>query len=328
MTELITIPNTNTVTESRFPPLSIVGEKFINSLDCADNSVNTYSRQLREFFDWIYYAGKPHNLTAWTRQDILDYKRYLQTEYRIKTPNGKTVPLSPATVSGYLSIVRKLWSWMEQEGVCVNIAKTIKGMKRSQGYKKDTLSITQINDALEVFNLSTMEGLRDYAIFNLMVRTGCRDIEIVRAKVEHLRTLDGHQVLYIHAKGQDSANQYKVLTPEAERPIRAYMDARKKVQPFDDDYLFVSLSKRNFMQGLTTRSVSRIIKTALREIGLDDERLTAHSLRHTAITLAVAGGASLHQAQAMAGHKDPRTTQVYFHNQKRIEEAAEKCINF
>jgi len=329
MTELIIVPRVDEIEQVESPTLYEIVGKFLESMDCGENSKKTYARQIKEFLEWVNYAGKSHYLRTWTKQDILEYKRYLQTDHQVKKSNGKIIRLSPSSIDGYLSIVRKFWSWLDEMGICPNIAKGIKGMKRSQGYRKDTLSIAQIKDALETFNRSTLEGLRNYAIFNLMVRTGCRDIEITRARMKHLRTLDGHQVLYIQAKGQDSADQYKVLTPDAERPIRAYLEARKRIRTYDeDDYLFVSLSCRNYMKALTTRSVSRIIKETLREIGLDDSKLSAHSLRHTAITLAIAGGASLHQAQAMAGHKDPRTTQTYFHNQKRIEEAAEKCINF
>lgn len=329
MSEIAIIPERNEITSWQHPPLVLLAQQFIDSLDCRENSIKTYTRQLKEFLEWINYADKPLDLSTWTRQDILDYKRYLQSTIRMKTANGEVKALAPNTISGYLMIVRKLWSWLEQEGICQNIAKNIKGIRRADGFKKHTLTIGQIKDALEVFNCSMLEGLRDYSMFNLMVRTGCRDIEISRILIKHLGTLNGHQVLYIQAKGHDSPDQYKVLTEDSERPIRAYLDARKKMQPYsDDDYLFVSMSRRNKGQGLTTRSISRIIKNALRKIGLDDEKLTAHSLRHTAITLAISGGATLHQAQAMAGHKDPRTTMTYFHNQKRLEEAAEKCITF
>lgn len=61
---------------------------------------------------------------------------------------------------------------------------------------------------------------------------------------------------------------------------------------------------------------------------MDDSRITAHSLRHTAITLSIKGGASLQQAQAMARHTDPKTTLVYFHNLARVEAGAEKHIKF
>jgi len=322
MTDLMRISNMEQVTENQFPPLISIVERFLSSLDCSKGSIDTYTRQLKSFIEWIYYSGKTLDLTTWVRQDILEYKQYLKAS----ECNGRH--LTGNTIAGYITVVRKFWAWLEIEGICKNIAKDIK-IKREQGFKKHTLTIGQIKDALDVFDLETLEGLRNYAIFNLMVRTGCRDIEISRARIKHLRTLDAHTVLDIQAKGQDSANQYKVLTVDAERPIRTYLNERQKLNPFsDDDYLFASVSRRNCGDGLTTRSISGIIKNALREIGLNDDKLTAHSLRHTAITLAVAGGASLHQAQAMAGHKDPRTTQIYFHNKKRLEEAAEKCIEF
>ena len=95
-----------------------------------------------------------------------------------------------------------------------------------------------------------------------------------------------------------------------------------------DEPLFCSHSDRNRGEDLTTRSVSRIIKQALRGVGLDDSRLTAHSLRHTAISLSIQGGASLQQAQAMARHSDSKTTLVYFHNLERISLGAEKFIQF
>jgi integrase/recombinase XerC/integrase/recombinase XerD len=66
----------------------------------------------------------------------------------------------------------------------------------------------------------------------------------------------------------------------------------------------------------------------MRAVGLDDSRLTAHSLRHTAISLSILGGASLQQAQAMARHSDSKTTLVYFHNLERISLGAEKFIKF
>jgi len=66
----------------------------------------------------------------------------------------------------------------------------------------------------------------------------------------------------------------------------------------------------------------------MRRVGINSERLTPHNLRHTAISLAIAGGATLVQAQAMARHSSPNTTMIYFHNVNRIRDAAEKCVNF
>jgi len=310
------------------PPLHVLEKLFLNSLDCKRSSQAKYASQLKVFITWIDETTRTPILSTWKRQDIIDYKKFLMNELRTKANSSDPKPLSSSTVNNYLSAVRQFFTWLNQEGYCLNIAKDVNGIGRQNEFRKHILSREQIHEALSSFDRNSLTGLRDYAIFNLMVRTGCRDCEIVRAQVKHLRVHSGHTVLDIHSKGHNESDQFKVLTSKTEKPIRDYLDARKKIKPSDeDDFLFVSHARRNYMQQLTTRSVSRIIKNALCNIGLDDEKLTAHSLRHTAITLAVAGGASLHQAQAMAGHRDSRTTEIYFHNQKRIEEAAEKFID-
>ena len=117
-----------------------------------------------------------------------------------------------------------------------------------------------------------------------------------------------------------------LLVEETLRPLRAYLSARGRLK--ETEPLFASGSRRNTGEALTTRSISRIVKERLRAVGLDDSRLTAHSLRHTAITLSIKGGASLQQAQAMARHTDPKTTLIYFHNLARIEAGAERFISF
>ena len=87
------------------------------------------------------------------------------------------------------------------------------------------------------------------------------------------------------------------------------------------------MSDRNRNRRLTTRSVSRIIKEHLREIGLDSPRLTAHSLRHTAITLSLQAGATIQEAQALGRHANINTTLIYAHNIDRIAHAPEKKID-
>ena len=85
---------------------------------------------------------------------------------------------------------------------------------------------------------------------------------------------------------------------------------------------------RNKGERLTTKSIRRIVKRILRGVNLNDNRVSAHSSRHTAISLRIKGGARLEQARAMARHTDPKTTMIYFHNAARIESGAERFIHF
>lgn len=287
-------------------------QDFLTSLDVSDNSRATYTRSLKQFISWLYDSGRLS--LELQREDILAYKDFLASSK------------SAYTVTLYLTSVRKLYQWLESRRMYPDITRGIKGAKKPRGFRKDTLSQEQLREALAAMERTSLEGLRDYAIFNLMARTGLRDIEVSRALVGDIRQEAGQAVLWIQGKGRDSKDDFVLLTSKALAPIKQYLKARGAVKK--EEALFSSHSDRNRGQTLTTRSISRIVKSAFRAIGLDDSRITAHSLRHTAISLSIQGGASLQQAQAMARHTDSKTTLTYFHNLDRLSKGAEKCINF
>jgi integrase/recombinase XerC/integrase/recombinase XerD len=308
--ELITIQPDELA--KREPDIEDLIEDFLAEQDISENSKDTYSRSLKQFVSWIYESGRDGRLDL-QREDILAYKDYLSDK-------------ASYTITLYLTSVRKLYQWLESKKIYPDITRNIKGAKKPKGYRKDILTPDQLRETLGNMDRSTLKGKRNYALFNLMARTALRDIEVSRALVEDIRQESGQPVLWVHGKGHDSKDDFVLLTEEALKPIKEYLKERGEVKP--EDPLFCSLSDRNYGQAMTSRSISRIVKKALRKVGLDDKRLTAHSLRHTAISLSIQGGASLQQAQAMARHSDPKTTLVYFHNLQRIEAGAEKCIDF
>ena len=117
-----------------------------------------------------------------------------------------------------------------------------------------------------------------------------------------------------------------MLDEAALSPIRNYLIARKALDE-DDEPLFASVARRNFGQALTTRTLSRIVKGRLNAIGLTGEEYTAHSLRHTAVTYSLLGGATVQEAQAMARHSDINTTLIYAHNVQRFANPAESKVS-
>jgi integrase/recombinase XerC/integrase/recombinase XerD len=226
--------------------------------------------------------------------------------------------------------LRRFYTWLQAQGLYPNVCE-VKGAKKPRGFSKDTFTPGQLRDILSGIDTASLDGLRDFALVNLLARTALRTIELARANVGDLRQESGQAVLYIQGKGRASKDDFVILTDEAERPLRKYLHARAKIEgrPLQDSFpLFSSLSDRNRGQGLTPRSISRTCKAAFRQAGLDSSRLTAHSLRHTGITLALKGGASIQQAQAMARHADISTTMIYAHNLDRVSQAAERCIQF
>jgi len=116
--------------------------------------------------------------------------------------------------------------------------------------------------------------------------------------------------------------------PEVAAAIREYLmfrDNGKTVGNSEDRPLFESSSDRNTGQRIT-RSLRRIIKGRMRAAGFDSERLTAHSLRHTAITQALLAGSPLQEVQQFARHNSINTTQIYAHNLDRLQSSCEANI--
>jgi integrase/recombinase XerD len=285
-------------------------DSFINSQDIKENSKQTYRRALKQFFLWV----RSNSIQPNSREVILAYKSFLVNQ-----------ELSSLTVSNYIAALRKFFEWLESMRICPNIAKGIKGTKQSRSFKKDCLTVSQVKELLNNIDRSTVQGKRDFAILNLMIRTGLRTIEIIRADIADIRQHSGEAILWIQGKGRDNKDEFVLLTPETLKPINEYLYSRGNVQ--DKEPLFTSLSDRNSNQRLTTRSISRIVKQHLRGIGLDNDRLTAHSLRHTAVTLSLLSGASIQEAQQLARHANINTTMVYSHNIDRIANAAEYKID-
>ena len=281
---------------------------FLSSIDIKPRSIDTYRKALKQFF--LYLDKK--NIMAPTKEDIIAFKNDLAAEHEA------------ATVSLYIIAVRQFFNRLYENGLYDNIAHGIKGARTPKGFRKDTLTIEQIKRTLQGIDRSTLEGKRNFAIINLLVRTGLRTIELHRADIEDIRQEAGEALLYIQGKGRDSKDAFVLLTEEALRPIREYLTARNEKDTSRP--LFVSHSRRNAGERLSEETISRIVKNALRAAGIDDRRLTAHSLRHTAITLSLLGGASLQEAQTMARHADINTTLIYAHNIQRIKQAPERKI--
>jgi integrase/recombinase XerD len=309
---LLAIQHEEISIESAFDIEAMI-KRFIENIDIKNNSKSTYRRQLKPFFEWLSSRYSFRDMKSICHLDIIAYKEHL-----IKS--GK----SSYTVSGYLTVVRKFFEWLESQKIYPNIAKSVKGLKSPKGYRKECLTLDQIKESLSVFDTSTSEGLRDFALFNLLVRTGLRTVEITRATIGDLRQQSGEAVLWIQGKGRDSKDDFVILVDETLRPLRKYLASRGTLS--NSDPLFSSTSNRSNGKSLKERTIRGIIKETLRKIDIDDARLTAHSLRHTAVSLSIKGGASLIQAQAMARHSDPKTTMIYFHNHERIKSGAERFI--
>jgi len=296
-------------------------DKFFSTLDAKPRTKETYQRALRIFQIWI----TDKNYARPQREHILEYKAYLQDK-TITDNKGEMKKLSPLTVTAYLTALRRFFAFLEAEKVYPNIAKDIKGLKRPKGFLKDTLTKDEVKRLLEGTKEEGLNALRDLAMINLMLRTGLRTIEITRADIGDIGRNGGETVLKVWGKGRDVKDDFVILTANAYEPILDYLQARGQTKT--NEPLFASHSNRNKREPLTTRSIRRIIETRLKAVGLKTSRVTAHSLRHTAGTIALMNGADILSVKEMLRHANINTTLIYTHNLNRLEKGAEKFIEF
>ena len=277
-------------------------EKWTEYIDGAERTRQTYTGNIRRFSDWLRVNG----IQRPERPDILNYRNELSTKYK------------PATVHGYLIAVKLFFQWTEQAGIYPDIAKRIKGEPVDPYYKKDPLTGKQAAKVLENINENTAAGLRDYALISLMLTTGLRTNSIILADIGDIRTLEGIPVLYYQGKGHKEKAEFVKLSEPVLKAIQRYLETRG-AEPAPHEPLFASVAHRNAGKRLTTRSISRIVKEALKAAGLESDRLTAHSLRHTAANLAIRNGAPLREVQQLLGHKNINITMIYLEQIKRTE---------
>ena len=147
---------------------------------------------------------------------------------------------------------------------------------------------------------------------------------MIRADIGDLRTAGEATVLYVQGKGREEKTEYVKISPQVERAIRAYLTARGETD--ETQPLFTSLSNNSKGQRLSTRTISGIVKERIKGAGFNSERLTAHSLRHTAVTLSLLAGKDITEVQQFARHANIATTMIYNHSLDKAKNSCSEAI--
>lgn len=284
-------------------------DHYLQKIDIKENTKRSYGKMLSQYAD---FADTLPNLP--TRQDVISYREKLKTR------------LKAASVQKHIVVIRGFYRWYYIEGFGPNAAEAIKGMKIESDFKRESLSLeaaTKLLNRAKRYSNKSISGKRDYALIALLLTTGLRTIEVERADVGDISFVDETKVLYIMGKGHDEKDAYVKLSPEVYSLIEDYLIDRQ------DEYkpLFINHTKPYLGTRLRTRMISMIVKEMLREIGIDDPKYSAHSLRHTAASLALDLGGDLDAAQQLMRHKDISTTKIYAHRLSKAKNHLEWQIS-
>lgn len=307
--EITNVENQSVITGSEMFNESLI-ERFIKFAGVSASSVKTYVKALRQMFKYF----QTNTITNPSRENLVDW-----------VEDMKSVGRAATTIQLYVSSTKIFFRWLDQEGIYPNIADHLKtGVKPSHNHKKDALSTEQCADLVTNVKGNSLKDLRDKAILTLMMTSGLRTIEIVRANVDDIRFERGKVFLYVMGKGHSDVDEKILLSKQAQTAIREYLKARGKSQAADP--LFVATSRRNAGARLETQTISRMVKKNLRDVGLDSPRLTAHSLRHAVATNLIFAGVELPKVKMILRHRNISTTMIYAAAWERFQNEGEQIL--
>lgn len=172
------------------------------------------------------------------------------------------------------------------------------------------LSSEEVERLLEQPDINTPSGLRDRAILELLYSSGLRVSELVNLNRDHINL----KRLEFMVRGKGQKDRPVFISAEAASWIERYLDTRKENAPA----LFVRIGgiKKPDLLGnylrLTPRSVQRMVSKYALLAGIT-KKVSPHTLRHSYATDLLMNGADLRSVQAMLGHSNISTTQIYTH---------------
>jgi len=284
-------------------------DDFLKAQDIRPVSKRLYKVGVETFISWLAERGQQQP----DRMDILEFKTFLvERKYAANSINA------------YLTGVSRFFAFLEGSRLYPNVARDIKGVRQPKSHLRESLTKEQIWEVLESIDTSSILGKRNYAMIALMAATGLRTCSIIEADFGDLRPKGKEAQLTYRNKGRDSKDEAALIVAHVLKSLMAYLKTRRNLRP--DDPLFVSHGENS---RLTTKTVRYVVKDFLRKNGIDDPRISAHSLRHAFATISLQNGCHLLDVSKALGHSSVTTTQVYLHSIDRMGEgAAERFVDF
>ena len=310
----------------------LIIDAFLASQTVKDSSLKTYRESLNQYFKWLDNTGR--DLSAISEEDIVAYQKQLEMTHQ------------NLTVRSYITAVKKFYAWSARRGIYPNVADAVKPPKANQGGKgAHFIKMHLTNDEAAELLKQYGKSPRNYAMVNLMLRTGMRTIEVSRATIGDIKLRSGRRILEIWGKGMNSRDSsvFVILTEAAYQPIADYLATRPGALPGEPLFAtegkgYNKTKKKGYPDGIlehsgnhmSTRSIQMIVKNGLRSIGLDDHAYSAHSLRHTTATQIIKNGGSLLDVKRTLRHSSINTSMIYtasIEDEERLQNPAEALLD-
>lgn len=281
----------------------VVVEDFLTDLSARGYSpatVRARRQALATFAQWALDRGLDGPAGV-SRPVLVRYQRWL---FHYRKTDGD--PLTFRSQNARLLPVRALFAWCVKNGhLAANPASDLELPKVEQRLPKAALTAAEAEQVLAVPDITTVAGLRDRTMLEVLYCTGIRRAELAGLNV---RDLDSQRGTLLVRQGKGRKDRYVPIHHRCITWLEAYLhQARPKlVAEPDDGTLFLTVDGTRFSLDRLTQLVRDLVKTS----GVAKDG-ACHLFRHTLATVMLEGGADIRYVQAMLGHADLSTTQIY-----------------
>lgn len=324
MTDIIHIgENQPALSGGNFSTDDLIEQYLADTQDLMENSKKRYRKSIKKYFSWVVANGL--DIKKITLTEILQYKQWLVDT---KLPDGSN--LSVMTIGTYLVAVKGFYTWANAKGFPYNPAATLRSPKKDGKFKREYIPEDKLKLLFDYFEKNS---IRNYTIAKTLYYCGLRTIELVRLNWGDIAFEKGRRVIWVQGKGKKNKDASVNLTDKSYAVIEAYMKHKLEKygnQAIVSDMPIFSSEEINGAGGrLITGTISAIIKDGLRAIGMDDRKYTAHSLRHSAGTIAMMHGATKEDVRDMLRHSSTVITDNYtkaIDRENRLKKSAEDLL--
>lgn len=264
-------------------------------------TVRNYDHYLSRFFT---HTGikTPHQLTE---QVVREFRLWLnRQEARPGMRGSAGATVKKRTQNYYLIALRAFLKYLRKRGVTSLEPERIE-LAKVGDRSLDLITNAELERLLAAPSGSDLKSVRDRALLHLLFSTGLRVAELCSLNIDLDLTKDEFSV-----RGKGDKVRVVFLSNEAKEAVRAWLKARKDM----GEALFVSISAhtRGEDHRLVSRTVQRIVKHYATKAGIT-RKVTPHVIRHAFATDLLGNGADIRSVQALLGHANIVTTQIYTH---------------
>ena len=257
------------------------------------NTLDAYQRDLRKLLDYLEREEK--DVRDVTLSDLEHFSAGLHD-----------IGIHPRSQCRILSGIRAFFRFLQLDGYRDDDPTELLESPQIGEHLPEVLSTVEVDQLEASIDLSKWEGHRNRAIIEVLFSCGLRVSELVNLKLSDLY-LDEE---YVRVMGKGSKERLVPISKRAIQEIAFWFDDRchMQIKPGEEDYVF--LNRRG--AHLTRTMILIMIKRQAVEAGIQ-KTISPHTLRHSFATALLEGGADLRIIQALLGHENIGTTEIYTH---------------